>query len=158
MERYAVTQKELLQKAWAHSQEELVRALPARWVNDSWEFSALGETCQLRADRIILGTREIIGPEGVLIALYASCVNALEINWHPLKSFKELPRSFASTLYPLPRLGLYYIFYLPDHEFPASVTCLFQANAESFLPIAALADVAEYTVKRIIQLIRLSTS
>lgn len=199
VENYSITQKELLQKAWARPQEELARALPGHWVNDSWEFPAFGESCQLRADRIFLGKREITGPEGILIALYASWVKSLEINWHPLKSFKELPGSFAYqggftanaerslepyvpnikkniyhiisqfngqinlpppsgdfsfALYPLPRVGLYYIFYLPDDEFPASVTCLFPANAEFFLPVAALADVAEYTAKKIIQLIQ----
>ena len=42
---------------------------------------------------------------------------------------------------------------LPDEEFPASVTCLFSANALSFMPLDGLADVAEYTSKEIIRLI-----
>ncbi len=57
---------------------------------------------------------------------------------------------FSFTLYPLPRVPLYYIFNLPDEEFPASVTCLFAANATAFLPVAGLADVAEYTARRLI--------
>ena len=60
---------------------------------------------------------------------------------------------FSFTLYPLPRVALYYIFNLPDEEFPASVTCLFPSNAMSFLPVAGLADVAEYTAKKIIEAI-----
>lgn len=60
---------------------------------------------------------------------------------------------FSFTLYPLPRVALYYIFNLPDEEFPASVTCLFASNADHFLPVAGLADVAEYTARKIIQLI-----
>lgn len=60
---------------------------------------------------------------------------------------------FSFTLYPLPRVALYYIFNLPDEEFPARVTCLFASNADHFLPVAGLADVAEYTAKKIIQLI-----
>ena len=60
---------------------------------------------------------------------------------------------FSFTLYPLPRVALYYIFYLPDEEFSASVTCLFPANVNLFLPVAGLADVAEYTAKKIIELI-----
>lgn len=57
---------------------------------------------------------------------------------------------FSFTLYPLPRIPLYYIFNLPDDEFPASVTCLFADNAIDFMPLAGLADVAEYTARRII--------
>lgn len=60
---------------------------------------------------------------------------------------------FSLTLYPLPRLPLYYIFHLPDEEFPASVTCLFAANAPDFMPLDGLADVAEYTGKKIIALV-----
>lgn len=60
---------------------------------------------------------------------------------------------FSFTLYPLPRVALYYIFYLPDEEFPATVTCLFSANATRYLPVAGLADVAEYTARKIIKLV-----
>lgn len=63
---------------------------------------------------------------------------------------------FSFTLYPLPRIPLYYIFYLPDEEFPAAVTCLFAADATSRLSVDGLADVAEYTGKRIISLVRSS--
>ena len=61
---------------------------------------------------------------------------------------------FSFTLYPLSRIALYYVFYLPDEEFPAAVTCLFPANAIKFLPVAGLADVVEYTAKKIIELVR----
>ncbi|MDP2971503.1 MAG: DUF3786 domain-containing protein, partial [Deltaproteobacteria bacterium] len=60
---------------------------------------------------------------------------------------------FSFTLYPLPRVALCYVFNLPDEEFPASVTCLFASNADRFLPVAGLADTAEYTAKKIIQLV-----
>jgi hypothetical protein len=60
---------------------------------------------------------------------------------------------FSFTLYPLPKVPLYYLFYLPDEEFPASVSCLFPSNATDFLPAAGLADTAEYTAKKIIQLV-----
>jgi len=56
-------------------------------------------------------------------------------------------------LYPLPKIALYYIFYLGDEDFPPSATCLFSANAVSFMPLAGLADVAEYTSKGIIKFI-----
>ncbi len=58
---------------------------------------------------------------------------------------------FSFILYPLPKIALCYIFYLPDDEFPASATCLFSANALSFMPLDGLADVAEYTSRKIIE-------
>ncbi len=58
---------------------------------------------------------------------------------------------FSFTLFPLPKIPLYYIFNLPDEEFPASVTCLFASNADHFMPVAGLADTAEYTAKKILQ-------
>ena len=61
---------------------------------------------------------------------------------------------FSFVLYPLPKIALCYILYLPDEEFPASVTCLFSRNALSFMPLDGLADVAEYTSKAIIQLLK----
>jgi hypothetical protein len=60
---------------------------------------------------------------------------------------------FSFTLYPLPKVPLYYLFYLPDEEFPASASCLFPSNATDFLPVAGLADTAECTAKKIIQLV-----
>jgi len=57
---------------------------------------------------------------------------------------------FSLLLYPLPKIALCYIFYLPDEDFPASVTCLLSANAHSFMPLDGLADVAEYTSKKIV--------
>jgi hypothetical protein len=64
----------------------------------------------------------------------------------------SLGSDFSLVLYPLPKIVLCYIFYLPDEEFPASARCLFSANALSYMPLDGLADVAEYTSKRIIQL------
>jgi hypothetical protein len=60
---------------------------------------------------------------------------------------------FSFTLFPLPKIPLYYVFYLADEEFPASVICLFAANAESFMPVDGLADVGEHTAEKIIELI-----
>jgi len=61
---------------------------------------------------------------------------------------------FSFMVYPLPKIALCYIFYEADEDFPASVTCLFSNNAISFLPIDALADVGEYTSKKIIHLVQ----
>jgi len=54
------------------------------------------------------------------------------------------------VIYPLPKIALCYIFYDADEDFPPSATCLFSNNALRFMPIAALADVGEYTSKAII--------
>jgi len=61
---------------------------------------------------------------------------------------------FSFTLFPLPKIPLRYVFYLADEEFPASVTCLFAANAESFMPLDGLADVGEHAAEMIVELIR----
>jgi hypothetical protein len=60
---------------------------------------------------------------------------------------------FSLLLFPLPKIALCYVFYLADEDFPASVSCLFSSNAPSFMPLDGLADVAEYTSKRMIQLL-----
>jgi hypothetical protein len=60
---------------------------------------------------------------------------------------------FAFVLYPLPKIALLYIFYEADEDFPASATCLYSQNADHFMPIDGLADVGEYTSKRIIEII-----
>jgi len=60
---------------------------------------------------------------------------------------------FSFTVYPLPKISLCYIFYEADDEFPASVTCLYSNNARLFLPVDALADVGEYTSRKILKLI-----
>lgn len=60
---------------------------------------------------------------------------------------------FAFLVQPFPKISLCYIVYRADEEFSAAVTCLFSANAGSFLPLDALADTAEYTARRIIGLL-----
>jgi hypothetical protein len=60
---------------------------------------------------------------------------------------------FSFIVYPLPKIALCYIFYDADDDFSASVTCLYSNNAPLFLPIDALADVGEYTSRKILDLI-----
>jgi hypothetical protein len=67
---------------------------------------------------------------------------------------KGVAGDFSFVLYPLPKIALCYIYYMPDEEFPASATCLFSHNALSFMPQDGLADVAEYTSKGIIQAVK----
>jgi hypothetical protein len=60
---------------------------------------------------------------------------------------------FSFLVRPLPKISLGYIFYRADEEFAASVTCLFSNNAPDFMPIDGLADVGEYTSKKILALL-----
>lgn len=59
----------------------------------------------------------------------------------------------AFVVRPLPKIGLCYIFYEADEDFPPSVTCLYSHNAHLFMPTDGLADVGEYTSKKILDLI-----
>ncbi len=61
---------------------------------------------------------------------------------------------FSFVVYPLPKIALCYIFYEADEDFPASVTCLYSNNAHQFIPTDGLADVGEYSSKKILQVIR----
>lgn len=64
----------------------------------------------------------------------------------------SLGGDFSLLLFPLPKIAITYVFYLPDEEFPASVTCLFSANALSFMPLDGLADVGEYTSRHLAEM------
>lgn len=61
---------------------------------------------------------------------------------------------FAFVVRPLPKIALCYLFYEPDDEFPAAVTCLYSNNATHFMPTDGLADVGEYTSKAILDIVR----
>ncbi len=60
---------------------------------------------------------------------------------------------FSFIVRPLPKIALRYVFYEADEDFPASVTCLFSNNANRFLPMDGLADVGEYTSRKILTLL-----
>lgn len=196
-QNYLKIRNDYLKKAWSRTPAVLSAALPAESTDAGLHFRAFGGDCLLTGDEITLAGTPATGPQGLLIALYASAVPERPVQLEALNSFKELPGSmpyqaafaanaerflvpqvpaiyrqqerlaavfsghlnpeppsgdFSFTLYPLPRVPLYYIFHLPDEEFPASVTCLFAANALDFMPLDGLADVAEYTGKGIIAL------
>lgn len=198
-ENFLEIQEEYLRKVWLRLPEELEKVLPAQRLGNCFRFRAFGDPCELYPHEIILGGQQLLGPEGILIAMYANQVINEPLQLHPLKSFKEFAQSmpyhgaftinsekilqpyvsaiqkhqldltalfsgtlntdppsgdFSFTLYPLPRIALYYMFYLPDEEFPSSVACLFGANATHFMPVAGLADTAEYTARKIIELIQ----
>lgn len=66
---------------------------------------------------------------------------------------KPAAGDFSFTLWPLPKIALGYIFYRADEDFPAAVTCLFSNNALDFMPLDGLADVGEYTSRKILSLL-----
>lgn len=65
----------------------------------------------------------------------------------------EAGGDFSFIVYPLPKIALCYIFYEADDDFSASVKCLYSNNANQFMPIDGLADVGEYTSRKILNLI-----
>jgi len=93
--------------------------------------------------------------------LLAPHVNAIEASVSQIKGGlkgedapAEVSGDFSFLVYPLPKIALCYIFYEADEDFPASCTCLFSNNAGLFLPVDALADVGEYTSRKIMEIIR----
>ncbi|HKL01709.1 MAG TPA: DUF3786 domain-containing protein [Desulfotignum sp.] len=65
----------------------------------------------------------------------------------------DTPGDIAFVVYPLPKIALCYILYEADEDFPAAVTCLYSSNADRFMPMDGLADVGEYTSKKIMDLV-----
>ena len=67
--------------------------------------------------------------------------------------FVSISGDFSLIVSPLPKIALVYIFYRADDDFPASVTCLYSNNANHFIPIDGLADIGEYTSKKMIEIV-----
>jgi hypothetical protein len=94
--------------------------------------------------------------EQLLVAHVAKIKGAVQRITKKLKGEKapsETGGDFSFIVYPLPKITLCYIFYEADDDFPTSVTCLFSNNAYQFLPVDGLADVGEYTSRKILNLI-----
>ncbi len=70
------------------------------------------------------------------------------------KIFSDIGGDFSFMVRPVPKIALSYIIYEADEDFPASVTCLFSNNAHAFLPMDGLADLGEYTSRKILELIK----
>ncbi|MBW1990407.1 MAG: DUF3786 domain-containing protein [Deltaproteobacteria bacterium] len=60
---------------------------------------------------------------------------------------------FCLVLRPLPKIALAYILYHADEDFPAGVTCLFSKNAPAHATPDILADVGEFTSRRILEIL-----
>lgn len=65
--------------------------------------------------------------------------------------YSHLPEDLEQSLPAIREKDVFH--FKADEEFPASVTCLFATNAELFLPVDGLADVGEYTAKKIIEIV-----
>ncbi len=72
---------------------------------------------------------------------------------HGRDASNSMHGDFSLLLWPLPKIALCYGFYRADDELPPSASCLFSQNASRFLPIDALADVGEYTSRKILSLV-----
>ncbi|MFP4350872.1 MAG: DUF3786 domain-containing protein [Thermodesulfobacteriota bacterium] len=69
------------------------------------------------------------------------------------KVFSDIGGDFSFMVRPVPKITLSYIIYEADEDFPASVTCLFSNNAPAFLPLDGLADLGEYTSRKILEIV-----
>jgi len=99
------------------------------------------------ANAFVTHTQQILVPH--VEAIRASIGRIIE-TLNGCEAPSHVGGDFSFMVFPLPKIALCYIFYEADEDFPASVTCLYSNNAPSFLPIDALADVGEYTSKKIL--------
>ena len=101
------------------------------------------------AGAFVTHTQQILVPQ---VEKIQTSIDRIEEALNGCESPSNVGGDFSFMVYPLPKVALCYIFYEADEDFPASVTCLYSNNALSFLPIDALADVGEYTSKKILTL------
>ena len=97
----------------------------------------------------------------ILVPYVESVIGAGEMIMEQFRGQKAsagIGGDYSFVVYPLPKVALCYIFYEPDDDFPASVTCLYSNNANTFLPLDGLADVGEYTSRKILNLITNNSS
>ena len=81
-----------------------------------------------------------------------ACKDTIQQQFDGRPAPAEIGGDWTLLLRPLPKIALCYAFYAADEEFPPAATCLFSSNADRFLPTDALADVAEYTSKALIEI------
>lgn len=144
-ERIDIGPKALLVSLYAlHGNPDPVRPRPFRSFRDFPGSMPYQEAFASNSERVLLPHVPKIREKASLI------VRAFDGERDP----ECLAGDFSFLIYPLPKVGLCYIFYLADEEFPPSVTCLFSSNALSFMPLDGLADVAEYTAREMIHLVQ----
>lgn len=95
-------------------------------------------------------TNKLLGPH---VAKISKAKERIVRAFNGEKGPSELGGDFSFILYPLPKIALCYIFYEADDDFPASVRCLYSNNANQFMPVSGLADLGEYTSKKILNII-----
>lgn len=130
-----------------------------------YALNAKSDACVLepfKAYKEFPGTMPYVGAftthtENALVPHVQKIKQTLELIASSINGYiPENPESgdFSFIVYPLPKLALCYIFYEEDEDFPPSVKCLYSNNASLFVPNDALADVGEYTSKKIISIIK----
>ncbi len=95
-------------------------------------------------------TERVLVPRVEMIREHAA---AIVDRFHGQEAPSAVGGDFSFVLLPLPKIALCYIFYRADEEFPATATCLFSHNAVEHMPVDALADVGEYTSRKILEIL-----
>lgn len=95
-------------------------------------------------------TEQVLVPE---VERISRCVSDITTELQGGAAPEGTAGDFAFLVSPLPKIALCYIFYEADEDFSASVTCLFSNNAHQFMPMDGLADVGEYTSRKILEII-----
>ena len=93
MSNYAEIIKINLQRLYSNLPADLADRLPASQVDNTFQFSAFGETCRITPQNIQIGERVQRGPQGIIISLYALQVATAACQLTPFKAFRELPDS-----------------------------------------------------------------
>lgn len=94
-------------------------------------------------------TEQLIAPHAELVKAKQSLIME---KLHGREAPQGVGGDFSFLVYPLPKIALCYIFYEADEDFPAAATCLYSHNARLFLPVDGLADVGEYTSRKMLEL------
>jgi hypothetical protein len=93
MSTYEEIIKNNLQQLYSNLPANLADRLPARQIDNDFQFPAFGESCRITPQNIKIGNKSQTGPPGIIISMYALQVNAAACQLIPFKAFRELPDS-----------------------------------------------------------------
>ena len=82
-----------LQRLYSNLPADLADRLPARQIDNEFQFQAFGGSCHITPQSIKIGDQALTGPAGIIISLYALQVSAAACQLTPFKAFRELPDS-----------------------------------------------------------------
>jgi len=136
---------------------DLETRLGASKSGDGFSLQAFGEEAWFDHEKVMFRGQKDVDPKGVLVSLYAMHAGQAEIQIEPYKAFKDFPGSMpyhGAFSANSERVLIPHVNKIQEKmAFPPSATCLFSANALDFMPLDGLADVAEYTSRKIIQMV-----